>query len=333
MIKLPSKATTSVSASQFNALLDVVEQLVNGTAGKLRVGPGLQMQQGSTDTVLSVSPGMVSDTSFWAKITGSAAAGDRFTYSWEEVEKTGDGYTGWDVPGTGGRSGTNDAYNGDEYDDAVYSAVPTNTVVRMRKVNAVEGMADAEYWFNSNEDVGGTTDAGFWASIGAATAETDRYRYAFTEVELTGSGYGGWTAVSGGTTGTARNGAEEPSPSCRWRPVPANSVVWMRLEDDEYWFNESQNQDCNPSASTSTIEFRTDSTDGDDSWDITAAGDKGDGADVKIMCALWWDDVGGSFKCRTRRLIFDDSGRLVKVYDPSAEITITTGVECYELPT
>lgn len=101
----------------------------------------------------------------------------------------------------------------------------------------------------------------FTATVGAATQDgaNKRWTYPFTEVEKTGAGYGGWTALDGGRTGTAYNRIEDingasglfgngvdsanltgtfeiqPCPE----DVPVEITVVHRADDgsDEFWFS------------------------------------------------------------------------------------------------
>jgi hypothetical protein len=112
---------------------------------------------------------------------------------------------------------------------------------------------------------GGGGESGFRARIGAATPAGDnQWTYAFVEVEKTAAGYGGWTTLSGGRTGSARNTIEDMNSDTgvqgngvdvanldtdaftfEIQPCPAGNVVWMRtvrfMVDDEptteYWFD------------------------------------------------------------------------------------------------
>ena len=93
-MRLPTKAIGTVKAAQYNELVDIVTALVRGGAGAIRVGPGLQMKQGATDT-------------------------DRWTYDWQEAEQTGTGYPM--TAKAGGATGT--AYNGAENPDVPPSPV------------------------------------------------------------------------------------------------------------------------------------------------------------------------------------------------------------------
>lgn len=339
-LNLPSKSTGTVSAAQYNQLLACVEQLASAVSGQLKVGPGLQMQQGTKDTVLSVSPGLVGDTSFWAEITGATADGDRWKYSWQEVEKTGDGYADWDVPGGGlGRTGSANAYNGDELATDDYDAVPTGTIVRLRRVAKAEGMAGDEYWFCSNEDTGGTgTATGFWAIVTPGSIDANgRYPYSFNEAEKTSAtGYAGWQAKSGGTSGTAYNGAEVPDPTstARWRPVPADSVVWIEpvtltIGGTNYYFNESSNQDTNFAliSSTPTALGFTAAKRDTDLWTLVA--NAGSGTAVKVFTDIWWDTTDGALYGRYRFIQIDDGGRVINITAESSDtVTLIDGREC-----
>lgn len=101
----------------------------------------------------------------------------------------------------------------------------------------------------------------FTATIGAATQDgaNKRWTYPITEVEKTGAGYGGWTALDGGRTGTAYNRIEDINGSSGLfgngvdstnltgtfdiqpcpEDVPVEITVVHRADDgsDEFWFS------------------------------------------------------------------------------------------------
>jgi hypothetical protein len=53
----------------------------------------------------------------------------------------------------------------------------------------------------------GRVSPGFWASIsGNASDGTNRWKYAFSEVNKSSEGYGGWATLSGGRSGTTSSG-------------------------------------------------------------------------------------------------------------------------------
>jgi len=114
----------------------------------------------------------------------------------------------------------------------------------------------------------GWISTGFWAEItGNASDGTNRWKYAFSEVYKSSSGYGGWAMLSGGRSGTtstnpARNtiedmntGADAHVEGCGvdvdhldttdWTfeimPCTTGNIVWMREvaqgESTEYWFS------------------------------------------------------------------------------------------------
>jgi len=136
--------------------------------------------------------------------------------------------------------------------------------VRFRRERNVAGVV--ETWI----DLGWKSD-GFWASITGNTSDgTNRWKYAFSEVCKSSSGYGGWSALSGGRSGTtssnpARNTiedmntgadshvegngvdpanldpAETGSDTFSLMPCTTGNIVWMREVDRggtaEYWFS------------------------------------------------------------------------------------------------
>jgi hypothetical protein len=114
----------------------------------------------------------------------------------------------------------------------------------------------------------------FWAEIGSSAAADspaqNRWHYAWTEVEHDGAGYGGWSDVSGGRSGTtgtdpARNlmedgntgagtempgvdvdGTDFPS-SFAIQPIPSGAIVLMFAVPGssgiEYWFSSANGVD------------------------------------------------------------------------------------------
>jgi len=158
-----------LSAAEMNALAHAVVRLCGGSfARAIADGAGVHVRPGRRITPR--------DDGFWARITGSTADGDnRWTYSWEEVAKTGAGYGGWGALDDG-RTGADNAYNSiedmnaatgvqgngvdvahldtDDYTFALQPC-PTDAVVWMREVK-VDG--DAEYWFAYENGVDGGCD-------------------------------------------------------------------------------------------------------------------------------------------------------------------------------
>lgn len=137
--------------------------------------------------------------SFWAKITGSSAANGsgtghatdpatQWTYSFAEVHKTATGYGGWSVL-SGGRSGSNNAYNliedintdkddgdpphlqgigvvlehldydGDDTYEFALQPCPNDVIVRMHVVRFMVGETEhTEYAFSYENGVDGECD-------------------------------------------------------------------------------------------------------------------------------------------------------------------------------
>ena len=107
--------------------------------------------------------GNLAEQDFWARITGSAAvgAGDQYTYTFVEVEKTVAGYAAFTTPrgdGTanwptlaGGRSGT--AYNGLENVGWVWRGLgawcPVAFQGQIVRIHSVKCGATTEYWFTA----------------------------------------------------------------------------------------------------------------------------------------------------------------------------------------
>jgi hypothetical protein len=201
---------------------------------------------------------------FWAKLTSSVEDGtdtDSYKYAWSELDLDAAGYNQWSTR-SGGRSGTTTskaARNTVDLVGATYGAIPDDTIVWMREVIL---SSSVEYWFSYEI----APPAGFWAAIGTSAADgTNRNKYAWTEQEKSDAGYGGWSTLSGGRSGTtgtdpARNTIEDMNGSSgllgcgvdvdnltetdvytyTLSPAPSGAIVWMREVDQdgdvEYWF-------------------------------------------------------------------------------------------------
>jgi len=122
------------------------------------------------------------ETSFWAKITGSAAADspaqNRWKYAWSEVYKSSAGYGGWSVV-SGGRSGTtssdpsynsiedpndNSGVEGNGVDvnnldtsDYTFAIQPVASGAIVRMTPVAQG-SNVEYWFAYENAVDGGCD-------------------------------------------------------------------------------------------------------------------------------------------------------------------------------
>ena len=83
-------------------------------------------------------------------------------------------------------------------------------------------------------------ETGFWAEIGSSAADgTNRWKYAWTEKEKTSAGYGGFTTLSGGRTGTtstdpARNLVEDMNSGTG---TLGNGVPVADLDTDDYTYS------------------------------------------------------------------------------------------------
>lgn len=121
-------------------------------------------------------PEMLPDVPFWAEITGSTSLGNnQWTYSFKEKKKTSAGYGGWEDI-SGGRTGTDTAYNFienmndglttegngvdlDNLDTADYTftiqPAPAGVIVEL---GAVWNGATEEYWFGYCNGIDGTCD-------------------------------------------------------------------------------------------------------------------------------------------------------------------------------
>ena len=103
------------------------------------------------------------DGAFWAKISSSTPlGGGRWSYAFDEIEKTAAAYGGWATL-SAGRSGT--AYNAAEDVGGLAAAIADNTPVVVHEV-VVSGGSVPEYWFAAavpagSRGVTGTVD--MWA--------------------------------------------------------------------------------------------------------------------------------------------------------------------------
>jgi len=87
-----------------------------------------------------------------ARITGATqvVAGQKWTYSWENVHKDDVGYGNWDDY-TGGLTGTDNAYNLAEEQGEETNRVPDGSVVFLHQVITPDPEDDVEFWFYSGE--------------------------------------------------------------------------------------------------------------------------------------------------------------------------------------
>lgn len=140
--------------------------------------------------------------------------------------------------------------------------------------------------------------AAFPAKIGSATTDdTNQWTYNFLEVVKSSAGYGGWTARTGGRTGTARNMFEDMNDGVgiegngidvdgtdfpagfSIQPVPDGTVVMMYrvLEaatgTQEFWFDYVNAVDgtCDPPALLAPVAFAAGRVDDQDTTSSTFA--------------------------------------------------------------
>jgi len=77
---------------------------------------------------------------------------------------------------------------------------------------------------------------GFFARITASAADgTNRFSYTFVEVYKSAAGYGGWSTLSGGRSGTARNLIEDANDAVA-ETVLGNGLLVSHLDTDEWTF-------------------------------------------------------------------------------------------------
>jgi hypothetical protein len=121
-----------------------------------------------------ISTGVASD-GFWAKITGNSSEGNnQWSYSFEQVVKTSEGYGGWaaldegitgeaaynmteDINSASGVQGNGIDTSSDFWGDLNFEIqpCPTNTIVWMTAVLVGE---DPEYWFSYTNGIDGNCE-------------------------------------------------------------------------------------------------------------------------------------------------------------------------------
>lgn len=177
---------------------------------------------------------------------------------------------------------------------------------------------------------------GFFARVTGAALQpgNTRYSYTFEKVQRTATA---WEALTGGLalTGTAFNGAEEPTVSFQYSPVRTGSIVRMfstqttggETSTTFYMFYASQNADTLPETAGIPAKQLTYSVSGtldSSTWDITV--DKSMGVSVPIVT---WDLApSGIATAHVRRLNFDRTGRLMTVSAEALGTVIFTAERC-----
>ncbi|MBS3735360.1 MAG: hypothetical protein KGY99_10635 [Phycisphaerae bacterium] len=213
--------------------LDDLEQSTDEHAAQINLARQ-QLAESASEVPGEIHPEM----GFWAKITSEASGGG----GWYAVQRL--------------------------EDDASTEATPESTWSddEAKEVNETEGLADdTVIWCWPAPDGELRFECypkqGFWAEITSHSSPTqNRWTYGFKEVEKTSTGYGGWSDVSGGTTGTAYNTIEDSNTGSGTegcgvdvdnlstddytftiQPASTGVIVWMRAvpvgDTTEYWFS------------------------------------------------------------------------------------------------
>ncbi len=176
---------------------------------------------------------------------------------------------------------------------------------------------------------------GFFARVTGAALQpgNTRYSYTFEKVQRTATA---WEALTGGLalTGTAFNGAEEPTVSFQYSPVRTGSIVRMfstqttggETSTTFYMFYAAQNADTMLESAFVPISYSvTCPTLDTSSWSLQ--NNKGMGVSVPI-CNTVYDANSGNLYIHERTLYFDATGRLMAVTGQTLGKIITQAVNC-----
>ena len=176
---------------------------------------------------------------------------------------------------------------------------------------------------------------GFFARVTGAALQpgNTRYSYTFEKVQRTATA---WEALTGGLalTGTAFNGAEEPTVSFQYSPVRTGSIVRMfstqttggETSTTFYLFYAAQNADTMMDSTFVPLGYSvTVPTLDTSSWSLQ--NNKGFGVSVPI-CNVVYDANSGALMHYERTLYFDATGRLVEATGQTLGKIITQAVNC-----
>jgi hypothetical protein len=282
-------------------------------------GAGAQVMQGPQGRILGTAPG-ASTRDFWAQIVGHMSDGSRYTYSWQAVEKTISGYSGWTPMGLSG-SGAYDMSETDPGTDNLplnLYPVASGRIVRMHRVAGPNG---EEFWFNAdlylqlNSESGDSGLGYFWARIVASSeevqdegleTETTRYVYSFQEIRKAEAGYfttgevtTTWEDDTAGESGSVNAyNAMEYATGKTYAAVPTDSIVLMYpvvygeiptggSENTEYWFVWVGGNSGDPDCPRKTLTWTQTAKDSD-TWDISTDGAvDGNGVEVRRITKIY----------------------------------------------
>jgi hypothetical protein len=276
----------------------------------------------------------------------------RYIYQWEQVYKKNGGYergelsggqfvpldphdpwaNGGDGDAEGGEIDTEPtpptigelaAYNfAEQGRDFTGGPVPNGTIVQMAKVDYTHGgetVGAEEYWFNWES--GDACNNAFWAKVESVTPSDGRNLYAFTQVEKSTAGYGGWAPMAGGVSGAAYNAAEDATDA--YGALPVDSIVLVQTVRQgtaiEYWISDvlgGGGVNANP---TLKVLFSTQGAQNTDAWDWASGGAGGDGNGVQVQGVT---DVFVRDKVlysRGRAMQTDENGHVISVSSESGE--------------
>jgi hypothetical protein len=132
---------------------------------------------------------------------------------------------------------------GDRYadiDDAETGNLNSNATGGPATIVYVASSGTGVKWCIVKLGISSDSSKSFWAEIGASPAAdgTNRFKYAWTEVYKSGAGYGNWSTLTGGRSGTtgtnpARNTIEDTNSGSG---TLGNGVAVANLDTDDFTF-------------------------------------------------------------------------------------------------
>ncbi len=278
----------------------------------------------------------------------------RYIYQWEQVYKKNGGYergelsggqfvpldphdpwaNGGDGDATGGKidtvptpptigplAGYNFAEQGRDFSG---EPVPNGTIVQMAKVDYTHDgtvVGQDEYWFNWES--GGAAAGAFWAKVESVTPSDGRNLYAFTQVEKSTAGYGGWAPMAGGVSGAAYNAAEDATGA--YGALPVDSIVLVQTVRQgtaiEYWISDVLGNGVNADAALKILPF-TYGAQNVDFWNYGIDGGAGNNQGVQVQGVSDVFIANKKLYARTRAMETDENGHVIGISSESGESEI-----------
>jgi hypothetical protein len=278
----------------------------------------------------------------------------RYIYQWEQVYKKNGGYergelsggqfvpldphdpwaNGGDGDAEGGEIDTEPtpptigelaAYNfAEQGRDFTGGPVPNGTIVQMAKVDYTHGgetVGAEEYWFNWES--GDACNNAFWAKVESVTPSDGRNLYAFTQVEKSTAGYGGWAPMAGGVSGAAYNAAEDATGTYGALPVGAIVLVQTVKQGTaiEYWISDVLGNGVNADAALKILPF-TYGAQNVDFWNYGIDGGAGNNQGVQVQGVSDVFIANKKLYARTRAMETDENGHVIGISSESGESEI-----------